>query len=382
MARRNPLIWIIPAALALVAAIIGGIVWWQDAHRPLEIIATGTNPALLADLATALQRPDLPVIVAPADSKNKPDLVLSQGLPPPDSRVFTLTPPSLDQAPSAMARLGLATDGSKRLALPIALDHVELAFRRDLFAAAGLNVDDRILALAELEKVLQPLAAKDFYPLLIAGGDDQALLDAISVLVLATTGPEALKELSRQAAASQDPQALPRASASAPALEKLHQWGQSQILHPDWLVLKSSDVKSIASLRISAAVIMRLSEHRRWPVASLKDWQSSPFPPADPAQASAGLLAPALFVSMTSAGRNPASLEAALDRLLQGEFQGSAVQGWGLAPVHASAPVLDREAGDLRYWAAASRQILPSLADVLPPQQAAALAAAYRLTLR
>ena len=67
-----------------------------------------------------------------------------------------------------------------------------------------------------------------------------------------------------------------------------------------------------------------------------------------------------------------------LPRLVEAEFQSEVVQRWRLAPVNSTAEALDRESGEVRFWAAASRDILPSLADALPPETAAALAEAVR----
>ena len=56
------------------------------------------------------------------------------------------------------------------------------------------------------------------------------------------------------------------------------------------------------------------------------------------------------------------------------QFQDEVVRAWRLAPVHSTAEPLDRESRDLRFWAAASRLILPSLSDVMQPEHRDALA--------
>lgn len=54
-----------------------------------------------------------------------------------------------------------------------------------------------------------------------------------------------------------------------------------------------------------------------------------------------------------------------LPRLLEAALQDRLGRLTGLAPVNSTAHTIDREADDLRYWAASSGRVLPSIADIL-----------------
>lgn len=287
--------------------------------------------------------------------------------------------------PRSTRSVGLDETGA-RLALPIAIDHVELAFRRDLFASKGLLVDDRILSFSDLDEVLARFVAKDFYPLLLAGGEDRALLDVVAAMVLSTGGLEAYDSMTQLLLGFDWNDDVGKVLIEggpylAETLDILRRWKAQGILHPEWLSFKASDVRAIAELRLSAACVMRLSEHRLWPVGYLRNWQSSPFPFKDPLAAGSALLAPVLSVSLPYDGRFYKKLEPLVSALSNEQFQESVVQDWGLAPAHSSVTTLDREASDLRFWAAASRRLVPGWDAELNKASLGLLAEAVRKAL-
>ncbi|MFW6364306.1 MAG: hypothetical protein ACOC0D_10715 [Spirochaeta sp.] len=291
---------------------------------------------------------------------------------------------ALGAIPRSISQTGVI--GDRQIALPIALDHVELAFRRDLFASNGLPVQERVLQLADLEAVLNRLAEPRFYPLAVAGGNDEALLDLISVLVLSLGGVERYQTLVQLMESPTLPEDLLTIDLGNGwilnnTLQLLEQWEDQGILHPEWAAFSSSDVLEFAQRQLTAAVIMRLSTHRTWPVQVLRRWQSSPFPFADPAKAGTGLIVPTLVAAVPKNAARADEAAGIIPGFVGKGFQDSAVQSWRLAPVHSTAQALDRESGDLRFWAAASRELLPPLSHALSPEGAAELVAQLRVAL-
>lgn len=322
-----------------------------------------------------------------ADPGRTPDILFQ----PKDYRLISspdnyrpLNPDAGSSMPRSITRIGVI--GEQQIALPVALDHVEIAFRRDLFAANGLPVQDRILSLSELESVLNRLIGSRFFPLVIAGGNDGALLDFVSVLVLSLGGVEQYQELVRLAETQSSAEGLVSAHLGggwslSEAVTLLKEWEQQRILHPDWASFSHEDVLEFAQRQLTGAVVMRLSQHRTWPLHVLRRWQSSPFPFKDPTKAGSGLITPVLIAAVP---KDAARADEAVDivpSLVSRDFQDTAVQSWRLAPVHSTAQALDRESGDLRFWAAASRELLPPLSDALSPQAAAELVAQLRVVL-
>jgi len=300
--------------------------------------------------------------------------------------LFDLSAFSAETMPRSIRALGLDGD-NKRIALPIAIDHVELAFRRDLFEQIGLVVEERVLSFGELDTALRTLVAKDFFPLMVAGGEDRNLLDFVAALTLSSGGLEAYETVARTLTVfdwkTGDIKAFLAASTElTEVLEILRRWKREEILHPEWTNFKTGDVLAVARLRLTAACVMRLSEHRTWPVEYLRNWQSSPFPFMDPRAAGTALLSPVITVSVSSGSRFASKLAPLVSKLHEEKFQESVVQDWGLAPVHNTARAVDREAGDLRFWAAASRRLLSGWDTDLTTDQVALVASAIRELLR
>jgi len=392
--KQKARFWIAAGALSLLLLIAGA--WFVARQsRPLRISAAGLSESSSKVLAAYMMRQGWlgrkaalvgPEGVEPVDG-SVPDIRIASWTGSPVSdEVSVLDGISVGSMPGSIQAIGLGKDGD-RLALPIALDHVELAFRRDLFARNGLVVENRIVSFSDLNTVLHAMVAKDFFPLLVAGGDDRALLDFLAVLVVSMGGLGAY-EAAEKSLSTFDWQngGLPAGLSAIPALRDaldwMRTWKRDGVLHPEWLAFRASDVLSIARLRLTASCVMRLSEHRQWPVGVLQNWQASPFPFRDPQVAGSALLAPVVVVMVPRAGRYAKKLVPLVAEFSGEVFQETVVQDWGLAPVLGNAEALDRESGDLRFWAAASRRLLPGWDAELSGKSMKLFSEAVRIALR
>lgn len=338
---------------------------------------SGTERKLVLQLSESSdegKRKEADLHIAPWLPELAPDLLY----PLPDSADALL--------PSTIRSIGRES-GDSRLALPIALDHVELSFRRDLFSRQGLRIEERIIALSDMEQVLYRLSGPDFIPLMTAGGDDIVLLDFISVLLLSLEGHEAYRILidtitNEQAKEEPDWETVCTGTALASTLDLARSWRQDGILHNDWTAFSRQEVMRMAEQGLCAAVVMRLSEHRSWSMDALKNMQASPFPFRDPTQAGSALMAPVYTVYVNAESRLAEETAKLAPLFAQEAFQEKVLSQWGLGPVHATVEVRDRESGDLRYWAAASRRLLSPLSYYLTDTELNKLAETLRVLLR
>lgn len=387
-----------PSARALVLAAIGAaavvavaVLLFTTLRRPDPRIAfTGLTDEQIEFAAGAIRsmESELPAgdIELNGDASAPADIVLAplgRGLTASRGELAAIPRENFELLPSSVREVG-RVGGTEKL-LPVALDHVEVLYRYGSFAERGALVDGRIRSLEELEAVARDLAEPGFFPIVVAGGEDAPLLDFVSVLTLSLGGVDAYRGLLEdvgQRGVAEDGALFEGDLAGGLRLsdvaERLRAWRQSGILHPQWTQLGGDDVFAFAEAQRTAAVVMRLSEHRSWPVYALRRWRSSPFPYENPRAAGTGLVAPVYVAAVPADAPWREEALTMVPRFVEEEFQSDVVQAWRLAPTNSTAEALDRESAEVRLWAAASRDILPSLADALPPETAAALAEAVR----
>lgn len=274
--------------------------------------------------------------------------------------------------PSSLRLRGLLNN--KRYAYPLELDHVEIAFRKDFFAQKGFPTGERLMSLAELEGALTALAGANFYPLMIAGADDTSLLDAVSLLTLSLGGSQAVSTLvdliKNNDFSNNDNDfstivntELAEDLSLNKVLERLAAWKKKGILHPEWLKFSREEVFNFVEDELTAALIMRLSIHRTYPLSIIKKFSESPFPFAGRENSAAGIIAPLHIVSSMKSSNFKAEADKILVNLLRTDFQKKLTHFTGLAPASATAETLDKQASNLRFWGAASRKIIESLAS-------------------
>jgi len=278
-----------------------------------------------------------------------------------------LAPQPTGLVPSSLRGPGVFE--GKRIAYPVAVDQVELAFRRDLFTRAGLVLEERVLNLLDLEKALKVLAANTFFPLVISGGSDKGLTDFVSVMVLSLGGRQAYlvwqQDLEDAGEAGWKPgdwsKELVPGFRFNQVLEKLADWKKQGLLHPEWFRFQERDTLTLLNNNVAAATVIRLSEHRAWPLATVRRLQASSFPALSTAGAAEGIVGLLWMAAVPEKSRWNPQAKTWLKGLPNQVFQTQVLETWGLAPVNSTVSALDREANDLRFWAAASRGVLPPL---------------------
>ncbi|MDA3810436.1 MAG: hypothetical protein PF518_08925, partial [Spirochaetaceae bacterium] len=233
--------------------------------------------------------------------------------------------------------------------------------------------DHRIISLKDMEDVLIQLVKPAFFPLVMAGVTDTELLDVISVLTLSLGGVEVYSNLVKLLDSNETPESYINYDLGdgwnlGVVIDKLKYWKESGIIHPQWYTFDTKQVELYSERQITSTVIMRLSTHRSWPFHILRRWQSSPFPFNNPQNAGTAIIAPPVVAYIPSKSRVLKETRLVLKDLMSKDFQEDVVKKLQLSPVHSSVDTLDREADDLRFWAAASTQVLTAL-DTSAPEE-------------
>jgi hypothetical protein len=257
------------------------------------------------------------------------------------------------QIPSSERKLG-SINGTNRM-LPLLYDHYELSFLRRTIQKTG-NVPE---TWDSFTHYLTNTAADVQVPLFTAGADNRTLLAFVGALAESLTGPEGYARL---AALLQNAPSLDAVvnkpfgrtgSAETPVsiryiLDLIVSWQNAGLTHKTWFNGSEADVASFMKDSITAAVFMPLSEHRTLPLSTLHQYESSHFP-ADTAVSKHALIAPA--VMLIAYGKNPRFSDT-VRFLISVPAQETLSTDTRLAPASSQAEAYDRQADDVRYWAA------------------------------
>jgi len=253
--------------------------------------------------------------------------------------------------PGSMQNLGI--DEQRKLAYPLQLNHIELALDKERFQGENMSLD-------LLEKALAEEASNRFFPLVVAGGEEEGLLDFIFLLHVSLGGSPSLTSLCNAIESGESFDQMMEGEEGktlSTVLELLVRWRKAGILHPEWYRFTYQDRTDFIEQGLSAAMILRLSEHRLLPQRLISSFEAYPFPPKGPASLAGDIYAPPLMVAMLSESPRKREMEKLMFSLLARDFQKELCFFSGLAPVHSTVETLDKQASDLRFYAAASRSI-------------------------
>ncbi len=127
----------------------------------------------------------------------------------------------------------------KYYALPLLLDHFELAWNKELLRKSGLN---EVRSFADLLRSQGELKPGRGWPLVIAGADDRTLLGLIGALIEAEEGAEAWEALKKEATRL-SPEEFAKSDLFSNVLSVLSEWRQSGFIHPEWFRIKTGEVE-------------------------------------------------------------------------------------------------------------------------------------------
>jgi len=240
--------------------------------------------------------------------------------------------------PSAIAKAG-TVDG-RRCTVPLLLDHYELAFYRTYRNNAKLELPQ---TLPEFETYLSTIKQYAQYPLIAAGSDDQTLCAFVTALTEAMYGTEGYEKLINELQTSAALDGI-----LAEPLAKIRQWQKDGLLHPMWYQAADRDIETFMNDHRLGILFMPLSEHRTKPLVLIKYYDSIQFPVNNIIKDHA-VIAPVIEGMVFRSKTNEQTI---LEHLLFTDTQEKLSDASLLAPVSSRAEAHDRQADDVRYWAA------------------------------
>lgn len=247
--------------------------------------------------------------------------------------------------------------------MPLLLDYFELAFETSLANELGYNVEN---GYTSFQKYLEVTKSKVFSPFFANGGDDRILLALTGCMIESFGGIPAYEKFIELLKAGTEFDTLLDAKLDSDnltlrkVLDEFKTMPADGKVHPEWYNGKNQDLFYFAKTKQIAVYFALLSEHRTFDYSVVRNYESVYFPKRKP-KVNHGLIAPQLSCVLISDNSNA---EKYLKNLTELDVQTKLSNKTMLAPVHYHAECYDRQADDLRYWAAANAGVMsdPALA--------------------
>ena len=237
--------------------------------------------------------------------------------------------------------------GERHYAIPILLDNFEIAYympaMKNLELSAPRNYGGLLRYLKAVKKTQE-------IPLACAGAEDKDLLGFVSVMAEILYGAEDYKKMLEMVkeSAALNKSALPESLTRV--LDEIKAMQEKGFLFPQWTKASPRDVSYFMQERKLGASAMFLSERRDFEYNLIKFYEASLFPRYDNS-VEHGALAPQIVAALLN-DKNGAHL--ILGQLASVSAQENLTNFSLLAPTSSRAESVDRQADDVRFWAASS----------------------------
>lgn len=256
---------------------------------------------------------------------------------------------------------GLGMVKNKRFALPLEIDHVELAIKKDVYRELYID-ENSIINIDELNSSLVKRTSPVFFPLMIAGADDLSLLDSLSLLTVSFCGKNGFNTLLEAVESKSFDEILKLDLGNSNTLKiilnQFIEWEKNEILHNEWLKFTKDTVYSFAKDNLTSAIIMRLSEHRDYELDIISNFQAVKFPSTLDKKYATDILAIPLVAAIPKNSKSNNNKEL-IKLCIQDNFQKKFTYSTGLSPIHSNIVPMDIQASDVRFWIASSNSIIP-----------------------
>ena len=235
--------------------------------------------------------------------------------------------------------------------VPILLDHCELAYYTKTLKETGLEIP---ASFKDYQAFLNAAKSKVFSPYFCNGAEDRIMIDFIGALVMAQGGLKAYNKLIDELRINNSLDAVldvkldEKECTLRSILDMLKNWPNEGLTHPSWYNGRGNDLLFFAEDAQLGSFFTLLSEHRKIPYNVIKNYESAMFP-VNVSPANYGLIAPALSGMLLSDNSNAKRYIA---NFFTEETQTEFSDKTNLAPVHSRAQAYDRQADDVRFWAA------------------------------
>ncbi|MBO7583892.1 MAG: hypothetical protein J6T20_08875 [Treponema sp.] len=235
--------------------------------------------------------------------------------------------------------------------VPILLDHCELAYSNAVIDETTGNVP---ASFSGFLSYLNQAKSHVFSPFFCAGADDRVLAALIGCLVEANGGVTAYNNLIQELKdGTSFDVLLDKKLCSADftlrsILDMLKSWPAEGITHPSWFNGQQSDLVYFAHDDQVGVFLTFLKDHRNISYETIRKFESFVMPPVS-STTEYGIIAPAISCMLLSKNSNSKRY---LAEFFTEDAQTELSNLTMLAPVHSHAQAYDKQADDVRYWAA------------------------------
>lgn len=260
------------------------------------------------------------------------------------------------------------------------MDHFEASFSKELLSANNFETPETI---SQMLQMARSVKTAKVWPIICAGARDDDLLLLAGTLVHSLHGIESYKSLVEHIRAGEPFDKILAETSLQSVLETLLSWRRERLLHPQWLEMTNEDIEAFMRFDSAAFVCMPLSTRRSLDPKVTEKYEASYFPNGHTAT-SYPLTAPVYAGIRVRNELFADTAEEFLYAFVEEAAQQTLSRDTGLAPANAKAPVHDKQAYDVRYWAAASQVLVPDpvTAAVDDPVKTASFAAEIRAYIR
>ena len=241
---------------------------------------------------------------------------------------------------------------SEKKVIPILLDNCEFTYSSEVLkktssAEPPVTFDD-------FKKYLNASKSYVFSPFFTNASDDRTLIDLTGALVMAEYGLAGYKKYIEALRNAESLDSVLDVSLSGSSgtlrgiLDTLKTWPAEGLTHPAWYKGNSSDLYYFAQSKQIGVFFTTLSHHREIPYDVIHNYEANKVP-SNANASNYGLIAPSICCMLLTDNSN-------CKRYIEGFFTEDAQEEFSnltnLAPVHYRAQAYDRQADDVRYWAA------------------------------
>ena len=235
--------------------------------------------------------------------------------------------------------------------VPILLDHCELDYSKDVVSKTTENIPS---SLPTFLNYLNQAKNHVFSPFFCAGADDRILTAFVGSLLESMGGIKAYKNFITELKNGTDFEELLDKDLGSPnvtlrsVLDMLKSWPKEGLTHPAWFNGQNNDLIYFADDNHVGVFFTYLKDHRNIQYQTISKYESFVVPPAS-STIEYGIIAPAISCMLLT---NNSNCKRYLAEFFTEDSQAELSNLTKLAPVHSRAQAYDRQADDVRFWAA------------------------------
>lgn len=236
--------------------------------------------------------------------------------------------------------------------LPILLDNYELDFKSSVAKEINTNILENYDAFIDYMRESSKLV---FSPFFMNAGDDRMLFAFLGNVVEANGGASAYNQFINELKKTENLDSILDISLNEnksltfrSVLDSIKTWPKEGFTHPLWYMANQDDVKYFSESNQVAVFYTSLSNHREYEYNFIKEYVSTTIPKS-PDSADHGIIAPELCVMLLS---NNSNAKRYVKEYISVENQEVFSTKTMLAPVQYTAQAFDKQADDVRFWAA------------------------------